>query len=97
MPLIATPMEISNGWTAMRGRRGFAIIGYEALTEKGETFLTAYCAETCGDDSFDPDEVTVASGSMAPEELRHFRRMAAAAGVKLADHTCKRGKPMGGN
>jgi hypothetical protein len=82
-------VEISNGWTAMPNGRGFAIIGYEALTEKGETFLTAYCAETCEDGSFDPDKYTIGSGSMAPDELPLFRRMAAAAGVRLADHTRK--------
>jgi|GraSoiStandDraft_57_1057295.scaffolds.fasta_scaffold273191_3 hypothetical protein len=84
-------VEIADGW-AGRGDEGFAIIGYEALTERGEAFLTAFCAETCeamGYPPFDPDKFTIESGSMFPKELPLFRRMAAAAGVRLADHTEK--------
>ena len=52
-----------------------------ALTEKGVAFLTAYNAEPGGSD---PDEV-IEWGNLFPEQLDHFKRMAAAAGVKLLE------------
>jgi hypothetical protein len=73
-----------NGW-AGRAEGGFAIVGYEAVTEKGETFLTAYAAEVDGLD--DDDDAVIGSGTMPAEELMKFKRMAAAAGVKLKDTT----------
>src|SRR5262249_59011496 len=54
--------------------------------EKGEAFLTAYFKETAFADEPDDDDV-IGSGSLLPEELDQFKRMAAAAGVKLDDQT----------
>ena len=63
-----------------------AIIGVLAESEKGEAFLTAYFKETAFADEPDDDDV-IGSGSLLPDELDQFKRMAAAAGVKLDDQT----------
>jgi hypothetical protein len=76
---------LENGWQGTVADGGFATVGYDAVTERGEVFLSAYYAETEGEDV--DDDVIIASGSILPEELPQFKRMAAAAGVKLQDRT----------
>jgi|SRR6516162_7669790 hypothetical protein len=67
---------IGHGWGP-----GRPIVWCFAVTEKGVAFLTAYNA--LPDDS-DPDGV-IEWGNLFPEQLDHFKRMAAAAGVKILE------------
>ena len=71
---------IGTGWGP-----GRPILWCFAVTEKGLAFLTAYDAETSGPLP-DPDGV-IEWGNLFPEQLDHFKRMAAAAGVKLLLNT----------
>jgi len=79
-------VTIEDGWFAGLDDDGFAIIGVTAESEKGESFLTAYFAETHPDPEADDDAV-VAVAHLAPQELDQFKRMAAAAGVSVDDQT----------
>jgi len=86
--LMATDVKIEDGWSCGPSH-SMATIGVEALSEKGETFLTAYFTDdgTDDDDAVSDAGGVVASGSLLPEECGRFKRMAAAAGVKLLDWT----------
>jgi len=57
------------------------IVGFDGVSEKGTAFLAAY------DDLPEEEEGCILSGSIFPDELPKFRRMAAYAGVRLLDWT----------
>jgi hypothetical protein len=77
-------VTIENGWST-GPNHSCAVIGYMAKSEKGEAFLTAYSRDGLKQD--DEEDYVIGSGSLLPEELDRFKRMAAAAGVKLIDKT----------
>jgi hypothetical protein len=79
-----TDVAIENGWS-VGANHSHAIIGVFAQTEKGEVFLTAYFRETAFGSELDNDDV-IGSASLLPKDFDQFKRMAAAAGVRLADH-----------
>jgi hypothetical protein len=82
--LEAADVKIEDGWSCGPSH-SMATIGYEALSEKGEVFLSAF-------EDVAEDEI-VGSGDMLPEEVENFKRMAAATGVKLLDWTKPGGSP----
>lgn len=59
----------------------FRIIGAMANSEKGVTFLTAYCQAKAEEE--DDDGIEIESASFPPEELDRLKRQAALAGVSL--------------
>jgi hypothetical protein len=75
-------LVIEPGWSCGPNFSG-PIIGALANSEKGEAFLTAYCAAT-SDGEMDDDEV-IGSASFAPEELDDLKRQARLAGVSFAE------------
>ena len=75
--LEAADFKIEDGWAC-------------ALSERGEAFLAAYYDDIPEDEE---NDLFGSTGSMPSEELGHFRRMAAAAGVKLLDWTRPGGSP----
>jgi|SRR6516225_10055440 hypothetical protein len=77
---------VENGW-GVGPNHSHAIIGVFAQTEKGEVFLTEYLRETAAA-AFGPDDedVCIESASLMPEEFEQLKRMAAAVGVRMADH-----------
>jgi hypothetical protein len=79
-----TDVIIEDGWSS-GPNHSHAVIGVLAQTEKGEVFLTAYLRETAFGSELDDDDV-IESASLLSEDFDQFKRMATAAGVRLADH-----------
>jgi hypothetical protein len=73
-----------------------------AVTEKGEAFLTDYCSETAAamlakemgqpfTGELEPeDDYVVGSASLLPHEYDHFKRLAAAAAIRVQDRRRER-------
>jgi hypothetical protein len=67
---------VERGWSSGPDH-SHAIFGVVSESERGDAFLSAWFENPEDDDG------VLGSGTVLPEELDNFRRMAAAAGVRL--------------